>query len=351
MLNPSEWIVAPLPPDGPPLLGVVVDTEEEFDWSRPHSRSEIGVGHVVRQRVAHRIFDRYCIKPTYVVDYAVASQEAGYGPLRELFAEGKCDIGAHLHPWINPPFVEDVSVRNSYPGNLPEELERKKLSVLTTLIEQRFGLPPRIYRAGRYGVGPSTARILEDLDYEIDTSVVPRSDFRRDAGPDFRHCGYAPYWFGRSRRLLEIPLTVGWVGRFSELGAYLHTALQSKLSNHLHVGGILARLGFLERIRLSPEGITFDELKRLTDFTRFRGHRLFFLTYHSPSLSPGNTPYVRDAKELERFLGTIERYLEYFFGNLNGRSTTLQEVKAVLNGAARRPAAPAPLAAHHDMIG
>lgn len=351
MLNPAEWSATQLPADDPPLLGAVVDTEEEFDWSRPPSRSQIGVGHVIQQRLAHRIFDRYGVKPTYVADYAVASQEAGYGPLRELLAERKCDIGAHLHPWINPPFVEDVSARNSYPGNLPEKLEGEKLVVLTSLLEQRFGVPPRIYRAGRYGVGPSTARILEELGYEIDTSVVPRSDFRRDSGPDFRHCGQAPYWFGRSRKLLEIPLTVGWIGRFSELGASLHTALQSELSNRLRLAGILARLGLLERIRLSPEGITFEELRRLTDFMRSCGHRLFFLTYHSPSLTPGNTPYVRDARELERFLGTIERYLEFFFGELNGRPTTLQEVKTILSGAAQPPAASAALMSSHGTIG
>ena len=47
-------------------------------------------------------------------------------------------IGAHLHPWVNPPFVESVSNYNSYPGNLPGALERAKLHKLTSRIEQSF---------------------------------------------------------------------------------------------------------------------------------------------------------------------------------------------------------------------
>ena len=36
--------------------------------------------------------------------------------------------GAHLHPWVNPPHVEEVNARNSYVGFLPEAVERDKLA-------------------------------------------------------------------------------------------------------------------------------------------------------------------------------------------------------------------------------
>jgi peptidoglycan/xylan/chitin deacetylase (PgdA/CDA1 family) len=341
MLDSKSWVAARLPDGMPPLIGIVVDTEEEFDWSRPVSRAEIGVTHVKHQRRAHGIFDRYGVKPTYVVDYAIASQELSYQPLRDLVAERRCEIGAHLHPWVNPPFVEEVSARNSYPGNLPKGVERDKLAALTELIERKFGDRPIIYRAGRYGVGPASADLLEELGYEIDTSVVPRSDFRRFEGPDFRHCAAAPYWFGRRRKLLEIPLTVSWIGLLRVLGSNLHGFLQSELARRLHIGGILARLRLAERIALSPEGMTFDELRRLTSFLASHGHRLFIFSYHSPSLVPGHTPYVRDSSGLERFLDTIDRYLAYFVGELQGRPSTLSEMKALVSEAARGAGAPA----------
>src|SRR5579863_3484068 len=123
------------PPIGAPRLLVVVDTEEEFDWSRPLSRAETRVDHIRHQDRTQRIFERYGIVPTYVVDYPVASQESGFRPLREWRRDGKCRIGAHLHPWVNPPFEEELSPHNSYPGNLSPALEKAKLARLTETIE------------------------------------------------------------------------------------------------------------------------------------------------------------------------------------------------------------------------
>jgi hypothetical protein len=57
-----------------------------------------------------------------------------------------------------------------------------------------------------------------------------------------------------------------------------------------------------------------------------RGHRLFSLTYHSPSLEPGHTLYVRDEAELDRFLAAIERVLSFFQDEMGGRFTTLSRV-------------------------
>ncbi len=59
------------------------------------------------------------------------------------------------------------------------------------------------------------------------------------------------------------------------------------------------------------------------------GHRVFSFTYHSPSLAPGNTPYVRTEADLRAFLRRIEQYLEFFFGEIGGRAATPFEIKAL----------------------
>lgn len=173
MLNAGARRPARLPPNSPPVLLVVIDTEEEFDWTKPFSRESRGVTSIALQPLAHRIFDGFGITPTYVVDYPVATTPAAYSVLRDVHRQGKCEIGAHLQPWVNPPDEEIITTRNSYPGNLPPELERRKLEMLTAAIEANIGTRPRIYKAGRYGVGPVTARILDELGYDIDLSVVP----------------------------------------------------------------------------------------------------------------------------------------------------------------------------------
>lgn len=328
MLNPGATPIK-FPAAQQPLLVVVIDTEEEFDWDKPFSRASTGVSHIRTQTRALDTFARYGLKPLYVIDYAVASQEDGYEPLRAWAQDGRCEIGTHLHPWVNPPFDEPVTNRNSYPGNLPAALEREKLARLTDLIEQRFGMRPRIYRAGRYGVGRNTTAILEDLGYEIDTSVVPRSDFSAEEGPDFSACGIDPYWFGPSGRLLEVPLTVGWTGLLAGAGMSLQHACRTNWGRQVRLQGLLSRARLFDRVRLTPEGISLDELCRLTRTMLREGYRLFNFTYHSPSLEPGHTPYVRSEADLRHFLGTIERYLDFFFGEIGGRPATLGEIRTI----------------------
>jgi hypothetical protein len=97
----------------------------------------------------------------------------------------------------------------------------------------------------------------------------------------------------------------------------------------LHVPGILARLHLIERISLTPEGISFEEQRRLTRALLRDGQRVFNFAYHSPSLAPGNTPYVRSDADLRAFLYRIEEYLEFFLGEVGGRPATPFEVKAL----------------------
>jgi hypothetical protein len=325
MLDPAEWSVAHIEAQTPLLL-VIVDTEEEFDWARPLARENVGVSTVRAQARAHRLFDTVGLKPTYVIDYAVASQEDGWRPLKELNDDGRCAIGAHLHPWVNPPHAETVNNYNSYPGNLPRALEREKLVRLTNEIECRFGARPTIYKAGRYGVGPATAGIIEELGYTVDASVVPEADLSDEEGPDFSLCRAQPYWFGKRRRLLELPLTQGYVGWLARAGGALYTQATTGLGRELRFAGMLARTRALERIRLSPEGMSFDEMRRLTLAMHKRGLGVFSFTYHSPSLAAGHTPYTPDEAALTRFLDRCARYFEWFMGELGGRPSTPAEV-------------------------
>lgn len=204
-------------PDGCPLLQVVVDTEEEFDWSEPFRRDRVSVESMDAQWRAQELFDAYGVKPTYVIDHPVATTARSVEILKAFLDEGRCQIGTHLHPWVNPPFAEAVSAFTSYPGNLEPALERRKLEILHEAISCAFSLRPMIYKAGRYGIGPNTACILSSLGYVVDLSVVPLTDFSGDGGPDFRGFPDRPFWLDRAGGILEIPLTRGfsgaWTGR------------------------------------------------------------------------------------------------------------------------------------------
>ena len=301
----------------PPSLYVVVDTEAEFDWSKPFDRSLTAVTAMAYQERAQAIFDRYGLRPLYVVDYAVASQPAGFEPLRAIMERHACAIGAHLHPWINPPFEETISPQNSFAGNLPADLERRKLESLCAQIRKNFGISPLFFKAGRYGIGPNTIQTLQDLGFAVDFSIMPRADERSKGGVDFRTVDARPYW-ASDGDILSVPMTRAHLGLLAPFGPVLHGAIHSQAMQRFGVPGILARLGLLNTVTLTPEGVTAREQIALVRALMQQGYRTFVLHYHSPSLMPGHTPYVRTDTDLSRFLARIEAVCRFFFDETGG---------------------------------
>lgn len=313
-----------------PLLVTTIDAEEDFDWNSPFDSKSSKVASMRAQHRAHRVFERHNVVPVYMVDYPVASQDEGRAPLLELLRGNHCDIGTQLHPWVTPPFVETVSHYNSYAGNLPQAVEYSKLARLTDELERRFGQRPRIYRAGRCGVGPNTGEILKHLGYQVDTSVMPHWNYGPQFGPDYRAFSVGPYWFDTDRSMLEIPITTSRVGLAADLPVPNAIDPFGGLTERLGVTAVLARLKLMERIRLTPEGVRIDEAKRLVRHMKAAGHHVFVLTYHSPSLEPGNTPYVRTQEDLSAFLRWLEEFYEFFTGEIGGACVGWRDVRSAL---------------------
>ena len=316
-----------VPADKPPTLLVVVDTEEEFDWEADFDRNATSVEAMRHVYRGQEIFDEAGVRPAYLVDFPVASQATGFAPLREFVDGGRAVVGAHLHPWVSPPFDEEVTRRHSFAGNLPAALERAKLERLVEQIEASFEERPVLYKAGRYGIGPNTAGILADLGFEVDLSACPAFDFSAEGGPDFSRFSADPYWFGEQRPLLGLPATGAFVGRLQHGAHRWHRWASRPRLEWARLPGILARLDLVDRLHLSPEGFDFGDLRRLTESLLARGTRVFTLSFHSPTLDPGRTPYVRDRTELKNFLDLLRLYLGYFLGELEGTSMTPLEIK------------------------
>jgi hypothetical protein len=317
------------------VLVVVIDAEEEFAWDGPFDRVNIGTTSIASQPLMHEcVFDRFGIVPTYMCDWPVTTSPASAATLRRLMDEGRCDIGAHLHPWVSPPYVEQVTRFNSYAGNLAREVEYDKLHRLTDAIAQSFGRRPLAFKAGRYGLGPYTAESIASLGYAIDASVVPYTSFAHDGGPDFRGHDEHPYWFQAGRReLLEVPVTTGYAGWLRTLGPQLYGMAQHPLARSVRMGGMLARMRALERIRLSPEVSSGAEMRRLVSTLWAGGCQVFSLTYHSPSMAVGHTPYVRSAADLERFIATVRDFCHWFRDEMGGQFVSLAQLWDMVGGA------------------
>ena len=317
-----------------PRLVVTIDTEEEFDWTRPLSRANVAVANIAAQPRAQAVFRPRGVVPTYVVDHPVVADPAGAAVMRDFAAAGEALIGAHLHPWVTPPDTEAVTPLNSYAGNLPGGLERAKLRRLTAAIERTTGVRPRVYKAGRYGFGPDTAGTLAALGYTVDASMVARTAFTGDGGPDYTDLSADPAWLDGPGRLLELPLTAGFTGLARAAGPPAFARLSAPWATRLHLPGVLARTRLLERVRLSPEGTTLGEMKRLTRALRADGLRVFHLAYHSSTLLPGGSPYASDAADVAAFLDRLAGYLDFFFDEIGGTAATPLDICSALGGRA-----------------
>jgi hypothetical protein len=284
-----------------------IDTEEEFDWSAPFSRNATQVS-VVTGMARFQAFIRSAgVKPIYVTDYAVIDDDAASALLRSWVEEGRADVGAHLHPWVNPPHQEEVSAFNSYAGNLPPALERTKLIALRNRIEERVGVRPLAYRAGRYGVGPHTAGLLEEAGFRIDSSVRSRFDYLAQHGPDFSGMPLHPYWAGPEGKLIELPLSTAYVGHLGSWGERLHPRLQRTGA----LAGAFSRFGLLSRVPLTPEGISAAECCAAIDSLIAEDVPILNFSFHSPTVEPGHTPYTRNAADVERFYRWWDEVLDH----------------------------------------
>ncbi|HEY6869522.1 MAG TPA: polysaccharide deacetylase family protein [Novosphingobium sp.] len=306
-----------------PRFLVTVDTEEEFDWLQPLRAS----GHTLRavpQLAAFQAFcERHGVCPVYLVDYPIATSPEAAAILRDPVMAGRAEIGVQLHAWVNPPHDEEVTARNSFAGNLPQALEAAKFGLLRDTIEQAFGRAPRIYRAGRYGVGPHTADLLREHGIAIDTSVRARFDYSASGGVNFRDMPVRPWWIDRPGGLMELPLTTVYWGGLKAIGHWLYPVLWRAP----WLRGILARIGLLERIPLTPEGVSQVEVLRGIAMAVEERLPVLVFSFHSPSLQAGHTPYVRTEADVAAFYG----WWETVFTDLARRGirpTTVAELTA-----------------------
>jgi hypothetical protein len=161
----------------------------------------------------HPVFRRFGATPTYLLSPELLRDAACVEKLASLDA---CELGTHLHGELAPPDDFEPEVTSALQRDYPPDVEDAKLSWLTATFRACFGRAPTSFRAGRFGVGPSTMGILERLGYAVDSSVTPFVDWSGvSRGLSFAGSPAQPYHPDRSdpaRRgsspVLEVPVTI-----------------------------------------------------------------------------------------------------------------------------------------------
>jgi hypothetical protein len=298
--------------DARQLATVIVDTEEDFDWNVPVEGTNHDTSYLTHLVDLHIIWKAHRITPTYLLTYPVLENASFVCRLRRLLEVGQCSLGVQLHPWVTPPFEGRQNVASSFAGNLTGELEVAKLSRLVARFIECFGCPPKIFRAGRYGLGPRTPDLLEEFGFDVDTSVAPRSSMLDKQGPDFSQYDFQAFWFGRTRAILELPLCRSIIGWGGAAGVALYQAVLGRKQRQSNPAlGALAVCRIAERVTLSPEGNDVGAMKRLISGLQARGATVLPVSFHSSSVWPGHNPYVRDKEDLHQFYDRLSEIVGY----------------------------------------
>ncbi len=298
-------------------LVVTIDTEED-NWGRYDERSPT-LKNIERIPYLQDIFDRYGVKPVYLITYPVARDRRSISILSDILRSGRCEIGSHLHPWNTPPFREERIKRNTMLCNLPANLQFEKMKTLHKAIEESFGITPVIFRAGRWGYSSEVAKNLKRLGYRIDTSITPFMDWRDYHGPDFSNAFPYPYRFccedifkaTDGGDLLEVPVTIGFIQRNYNACKQILRILETDLLQRLRLKGIAHRLNLLNLIWLSPELADAKSMARLVERMRNNGGNILNMTFHSSSLKEGLSAFVKTREDEAEFYRRIEGFLAY----------------------------------------
>ena len=310
---------------------ITIDTEED-NWGS-FAAPSFTTENIQRIPYLQMIFDNFNVKPTYLVTYPITTDQRSVSILKNILDAGKCEIGAHCHPWNTPPFEEEKNARNSMLSNLPSDLQLKKLTALHETISNNFGIEPISFRAGRFGFDTEVAKNILKLGYKIDTSVTPFVDWSSYHGPNFSEYGWQPFRFPKdnistkniNHQLLEVPATIDFIPCDIKVVKLFYKILSRKTNNSLKLKRFFSRIKLLQKIWLSPEMDTSTMEINLIKNLLMKGCKIFNMVFHSTSLLFGLSPFVRDRNDERKFFDNIKK-VSLFFKDKEIASIKLSDV-------------------------
>lgn len=317
------------------LFVLSVDTEEEWLWDEEFPENDCSIENTKQLPKFQSFCTSKGIRPTYFVDYAVAENATASAMLKQFHLAKQAEIGAHLHPWCNPPFFGKTTEAESHVINLPLPQVRQKLDALTDLISRNVGTRPISFRSGRWGVSGDTLSLLASRGYTVDSSVYPfyKNDYFSCEGSPIE-----PYWpdfnnaltIGEQRQVMEIPVSAGFNIRNFELGEKIHNALASPGIAWTKSVGALWYSHLLRKIYLSPELTDAPNMNKLIYQCILNSMPVIHMYLHSSSLIDGATGLLNVTHAYDRICQRISATLFYLNSIANVRYCTISEAACLL---------------------
>ena len=295
---------------------VTVDTEADDQWRHG---TPLTTDNVLWWGPFQELCERHEAPPTYLVTSEIAADERAVAFLAPLAGRGAAEVGAHLHPWTTPPFGAEAGLAwndaaHAYPCHLGEALLAAKLASLTTQITDAFGPAPTSFRAGRFGLDATGARLLAELGYVVDSSVTPYVSWAGNlgrpgwgGGPDYRDHGPYPFRVDGTGTpgLVELPVTILPTYAFTRRCRVLRERWEARplriARRRVHAWRRPQPLW----LRPRPEyGV--DDLEALLREAERRHLPFAVFMFHSSELMPGASPYRPDQGSVDVLMSLLD---------------------------------------------
>jgi hypothetical protein len=297
-------------------LVVSVDVEEEGLFRGRYPREVRGVVNVAQLTRLAWVPGEYAVPLTLLATYPVAAHDPTRDILSQWSERGHAELGAHLHTWCTPPFVDGEP---PHPEALSATALADKLASLVAAHRAAFGSAPRAFRMGRFELGPKATALLPRFGFDVDASVMPLR-WACD-GPDTFLSPADPFVLG-PEELLEVPVTqVAWSPALAHAAYGLARALPGGRAG-LEVFRRVATVG------LTPAWTALASMQAAVRLHLRRGGEVLHVFLHSSDLMPGGSPAARDEASVARTLGRLRALLGWLTRSFRVRGVTLSRVEA-----------------------
>lgn len=320
---------------------MTIDTEGDNQWDHGRGLTVENLRSVPRFQ---ELCNKFGIRPTYLVTSEICEDSFAREIFTDYVENDEAEIGAHLHPWTTPPFLNKEGYRyndknHAFASELPEDLLANKLRYLTDQIGTAFGRRPTSFRSGRYGFNEKVARILVNNEYLVDSSVTPYvswSAFKGvpglSGGPDFLKKRPFPYKYNfGNKSLLEIPVTIMPTKFPLRRNQKLSEFYFSTVNKSFILRALRSLFFRYQPVWLRPyPWMTIPQLQELVKEAQYLDLPYMVMMFHSSELMPDCSIYRADSEAVEKLYELLESFFVLLSYN-NIKSITLTEAARKYN--------------------
>ena len=276
---------------------ITIDTEGDdlWEWKEGMPITTENAKYLPRFQA---LCDEYNFKPTWLCNWEMANDSGFVEFTKKNLKNQKCEVGMHLHAWNTPPeyeLMQDEKSGNPYLTEYPKDIMQEKISEMTRLITERFGVKPMVHRAGRWAMNDVYFQLLKEEGYIADCSITPFINWEKSVGrtpgfkgPDYR---YERSEVSDRAGIIEVPVSTLW-SRKMFIKAHFNKEGIRKEMEHGRKGRTLW---------LRPTGRNLHEMMYLIRQKRrslTENYLMFML--HSSELMPGGSPNFRSIESIEK---------------------------------------------------